>query len=106
MTTYAEWHEQEQELDEKTYEALVDYLDNQHEQETDEYDSDTVSQFRNAYMGHYGWDGLAGFVKQRVMEEGDIPDHIEDYVDWDSLAENEWTHDFWASDNGHVYSSH
>jgi hypothetical protein len=103
MTTYAEWHEQEQDLNETEYEALGDYLDNQHEDTDSEYDADIVSQFRDAYMGQ--WDSLENFVEEHLQETQDIPDWLRRYIDW-MLVAQDWGHDFWESDNGHIFRAH
>lgn len=104
MTTYAEWHEQEQDLTDLEYEALGDYLDNQHDDTDSEHDADIVSQFRDTYCGQ--WDSLGSFVREQVLDQGDIPDYIQNYIDWDTLAENEWSHEYWESDNGHIFRAH
>lgn len=100
MTTYAEWHDQEQQLTEDEYEALSDYLDNEHGNIEDEYDSDIVSQFRDAYMGQ--WGSMEDFVEQLARDTMEIPDWLDYHIDWMSVAE-EWGHDFWESDNGHIF---
>jgi antirestriction protein len=101
MTTYAEWHEQETELDETEYEALTDYLDNEHKKETDEYDEDTVRKFHEAYMGQ--WDSMAEFVEENHVH--DIPNYILRYIDWELMAQD-WVHDYWESDNGHIFRAY
>lgn len=103
MTTYAEWHEEENELTEDEYEALGDYLDNQHEKVTDEYDSDTVEKFRDAYRGY--WANFTEFVEQVYRETYTIPEELDNYIDWDKVA-RDWQHDYWQSDNGHVFIAH
>jgi hypothetical protein len=100
MTTYADWHEQEQELSETEYEALTDYLDNEHKRETDEHDDDIVSQFRDAYCGQ--WSSMADFVE--ANHEHDIPNFILRYIDWELMAKD-WEHDYWESDFGHIFRS-
>jgi hypothetical protein len=103
MTTYAEWHEQEQDLTENDYEALGDYLDNQHEDTDSEYDADIVSQFRDAYCGQ--WNSMEEFVEEQARDTQDIPDWLDRHIDWMSLAE-EWGHDYWESDNGHIFRAY
>lgn len=103
MTTYAEWHEQEQQLTEDEYEALADYLDNQHEDIDSEYESETIAQFRDAYMGQ--WGSMEDFIEQLVRDTSDIPHWLDQHIDWTSLTE-EWSHDYWESDNGHIFRAH
>jgi flagellum-specific peptidoglycan hydrolase FlgJ len=103
MATYAEWHNEELELDDTEYEALVDYLGNQHEKETDEYDDDTVRQCFEAYQGQ--WESMEDYVEQLVRETRDIPEWVKNHIDWESMA-HDYHHDYWISDNGHVYSSY
>lgn len=103
MTTYAEWHEQEQDLTELEYEALEDYLDNQHEDTSAEYDADIVSQFRDAYMGQ--WLSMAEFVEEQITNTEEIPNWARNHIDWDSVA-MDWSHEYWESDNGHIFFSY
>ena len=103
MTTYAEWHEEENELTEDEYEALADYLDNQHEKVTDEYDSDTVRQFQDAYRGY--WANFTEFVEEEYRGIYTIPKDLDNYIDWGKVA-RDWEHDYWHSDNGHVFYAH
>jgi len=103
MTTYAEWHEQENDLTESEYEALGDYLDNQHEDTGTEYDSDVVSQFRDAYMGFYV--SMAEFVEEQITTTEDIPHWARGHIDWVSMA-MEWSHDYWDSENGHIFRAY
>ena len=103
MTTYAEWHEQEQDLTDLEYEALGDYLDNEHDDIDAEYDSDIVSQFRDAYCGQ--WNSMEEFVEEQARDTQDIPDWLDRHIDWMSLAE-EWGHDYWESDNGHIFRAY
>ncbi len=103
MTTYAEWHEQEQDLNETEYEALGDYLDNQHEDTDSEYDADIVSQFRDAYRGQ--WGSMADFAEEHTRDTEHIPDWLDRHIDWDSVADD-FQHDYWESDNGHIFFSH
>jgi hypothetical protein len=103
MTTYAEWHEQEQDLTDLEYEALGDYLDNQHEDTDSEHDADIVSQFRDAYCGQ--WNSMADFAEEYTRDTQDIPDWLDRHIDWDSVADDFW-HDFWESGNGHIFRGH
>jgi hypothetical protein len=102
MTTYAEWHEQEQQLSETEYEALTDYLDNEHKRETDEHDDDIVSQFRDAYCGQ--WSSMADFAEEHTRDCHEIPDWLDRHIDWDSVAQD-YEHDYWESDFGHIFRS-
>lgn len=99
MTTYAEWHE-ENYLDDQDWEALTDYLENEHKTPDDEYDPDTVAMFQDAYQGNYL--NLADFVEQQARDLHDIPDWLDHHIDWDSVAED-WRHDYWESENGHIF---
>ena len=103
MTTYAEWHEQEQELTENDYEALGDYLDNQHEDTDSEYDADIVSQFRDAYCGL--WLSMAEFAEEQITSTEEIPHWAIGNIDWDSVA-MDFQHDYWESDNGHIFRAY
>jgi hypothetical protein len=103
MTTYAEWHEQEQDLTDLEYEALGDYLDNEHGDTDSEYDADIVSQFRDAYMGQ--WLSMAEFVEEQITTTEEIPHWAKGHIDWDSIA-MEWSHEYWESDNGHIFFSY
>ena len=103
MTTYAEWHEQEQDLTDSDYEALGDYLDNQHEDTDSEYDADIVAQFREAYCGE--WGSMADFAEEYTRDTQDIPDWLDRHIDWDSVAED-FGHDYWESGNGHIFRAH
>lgn len=102
MTTYAEWHEQNQQLDETEYEALGEYLENQHDDTDSEYDADIVSQFREAYCGQ--WSSMADFAEEQSRELHEIPSWLESHIDWESVAE-EYEHDYWESDFGHIFRS-
>jgi hypothetical protein len=103
MTTYYEWHEQEQDMTHLEFEALEDYLNNQHEDTDSEYDSDIVSQFRDAYCGQ--WNSMAEFVEEYTRDTQDIPDWLDRYIDWDSMA-HDFHHDYWESDNGHIFRAY
>jgi len=103
MTTYYEWHEQEQDLNETEYEALGDYLDNQHDDTDSEYDADIVSQFRDAYCGQ--WGSMADFAEEYTRDTQDIPDWLDRHIDWDSVADD-FHHDFWESGNGHIFRAY
>ena len=105
MTTYAEWHEEEKELSENEYEALTDYLNNQHEDENDEYDSDTVRVFQDSYKGQ--WDSFRDFVEEQFLELNglEIPNFLRGYLDFDAIA-RDWDHNYWYSDNGHIFYAH
>ena len=102
MTTYtfAEWHEEEQEFDDNEWEAFGDYLENQHENEMMEYDAQTITNFRDAYRGW--WQTFQEFVAQTFEETNDIPEHLTNYIDYKAVA-RDWEHDYWYSDNGHVF---
>lgn len=102
MTTYAEWHEQEQDLNETEYEALGEYLENQHDGLDDKHDDDIVSQFRDAYCGK--WASMSDFAEEQSRELHEIPSWLESHIDWDSVAE-EYEHDYWESDFGHIFRS-
>ena len=102
MTTYAEWHEQEKQLDDNEWEALEDYLENQHDGLDDEHDFFIVAQFRDAYCGK--WASMADFAEEQSRELHEIPSWLESHIDWESVAE-EYEHDYWESSNGHIFRS-
>lgn len=103
MTTYAEWHDNEQEISDDEYEALVDYLANEHQTPDDEHDADMVASFQEAYQGCYHT--LGDFVEETARDLHDIPDWLDNHIDWDSVAED-WRHDYWQSNNGHVFRNY
>ena len=100
MTTYAEWHEEEDRLDGEEWEALVDYLANEHKTPDSKYDPDIVAMFQDSWQGF--WATFEDYVESIVRDLHDIPDYLNHHINWESLA-RDWRHDYWYSDNGHVF---
>ena len=101
MATWQEWHERENYLGPDEWEAMQDYLRNDHKNpETEQYDWAWVEAFHDCYQGY--WPTFADFVETQVRDLCDIPDYLDHHIDWDSMA-RDWQHDYWYSDNGHVF---
>ena len=82
------------ERDDDRREAMADYLDN---------GNDDLDGFDDAYEGKYK-DGAA-FAQEHCEGCGVVPDEFPAWVciDWDATWERNLRHDYWISDNGHVF---
>lgn len=80
--------------DDDRREAMADYLDN---------GNDDLDGFDDAYEGKYK-DGAA-FAQEHCEGCGVVPDEFPAWVciDWEATWERNLRHDYWISDNGHVF---
>lgn len=80
--------------DDDRREAMADYLDN---------GNDDLDGFEDAYEGKYK-DG-ADFAEQMADSLGAISEENARWIciDWESTWERNLRHDYWISDNGHVF---
>lgn len=84
------------ESDNDRREAMGDYLDNG--------SGDDLSGFDEAYQGQYA-DGAA-FAEELAQSVGALSDSDEGSwicIDWEATWERNLRHDYWISDNGHVF---
>lgn len=100
MATWQEWHERENYLGPDEWEAIQDYLRNEHKTPDDEYDADILTSFEDAWQGY--WPTFEAYVEDMVTDCHDIPEYLAGHIDWESMA-RDWQHDYWYSDNGHVF---
>jgi len=82
------------ERDDDRRQAMADYLDN---------GNDDLDGFEDAYEGQYK-DG-AGFAQEHCEGCGVVPDEFPAWVciDWEATWDRNLRHDYWISDNGHVF---
>lgn len=82
------------ERDDDRREAMADYMDN---------GNDDLDGFEDAYEGKYK-DG-ADFAQEHCEGCGVVSDEFPAWVciDWDATWERNLRHDYWISDNGHVF---
>jgi hypothetical protein len=99
--SFSEWHDEYVELGSTEYEALVEYLDNEHKDEHSPYDDEAISRFRQDYIGKF--DSLEDFCCFHFNETHEVPEFVKHYVDYKKLA-RDYQHNYWISDNGHVFS--
>ena len=80
--------------DDDRREAMADYLDN---------GNDDLDGFEDAYEGKYK-DG-ADFAQEHCEGCGVVTDEFPAWVciDWEATWERNLSHDYWISDNGHVF---
>lgn len=82
--------------------AFVAFCWNQHIT-SDEVDSDTISEFRNSYIGEYV--NESDFAEERALEEGlehNVPDMLWRNIDWQGVWDTDLRHDFYEID-GHYF---
>lgn len=78
------------------YEAAAAYLEN--------CGSWSLRDFQNLYYGRF--DSERKFAEQYASETMDIPEYLQNYIDYDALAKDLFTDSFYYDDNtGHVFRS-
>lgn len=102
MITWNDWLAEES-LSNEREEALEAYLKNEHKDFTDEQDDEVWEKFQEAYRGQY--DKFVDFVEEDFRECVRIPEELDKYIDFAKIAED-WRHDFWVSDDGHVFRAY
>lgn len=102
MTTWNDWLAEES-LCSSEEEALEAYLNNEHKDFTDEFSDEIFDKFRDAYCGQY--DKFVDFIEERFRETTEIPDYLDNYIDFEAVA-RDWQHDFWSSNDGHIFRAH
>lgn len=82
------------ESDDDQREAMADYLDNC---------ADDLSDFGEAYQGQHA--SGAAFAEQLADDLGAVSEDNAGWicVDWEATWERNLRHDYWISDNGHVF---
>lgn len=82
------------ERDDDRREAMADYLDN---------GNDDLDGFEDAYQGKY--DSGADFAEQLADSLGAVSEENARWIciDWEATWERNLRHDYWISDNGHVF---
>ncbi len=82
------------EMDDDRREAMADYLDN---------GADDLSDFDEAYQGQYS--SGAAFAEQLADDLGAVSEDTAQWVciDWEATWNCNIRHDYWISDNGHVF---
>lgn len=82
------------ESDDDQREAMADYLDNC---------ADDLSDFGEAYQGQHA--SGAAFAEQLADDLGAVSEDNAEWicVDWEATWERSLRHDYWISDNGHVF---
>ena len=83
------------ETDNDRREAMGDYLDNG--------SADDLSDFEEAYQGQYS--SGADFAEEFAAQVGDVPRDFPSWIciSWGDSWECNLRHDYWISDNGHVF---
>jgi antirestriction protein len=83
--------------------ALEAYLKNEHKDFTHEFSDETWDKFKEAHMGQY--DKFVDFVEERFREVTEIPEHLDNYIDFEKVA-RDWKYDYWVSDEGHIFRAY
>lgn len=84
------------ELDEDEREIVELYVDH-----VGLYDlSSQIEEAQVAYQGQY--DDMEEFAQELYEGIGDIPHHLENYIDWEAVA-RDLSHDYFITKSGHVF---
>jgi hypothetical protein len=103
LKTYKEWLDHDNKSDEES--AFDAYLSNEHDDIDKVVDEKTFEykylSFKEVYLGE--WDTFKDFAEERFREFNDIPNHLEQFIDWDKV-EREYKHDYWYDTDNSTYN--